>query len=370
MHEVNEHDSISFSDSDDDRPSKKLKLDDSIELDATRFENGKSIIEYILDLYKNENIHAKIINIFQTLDLGQSIDLEQIHDEQLQFLLVSLFSKDQAIAKKNWSHHVHQSRNEKHTLKFKKKTKSTKNFFDCFQQLVNKNEQPQKVQMGPTDEELALWHSQFTFEQKNDSVKKLEKLVKQGYMYDEASGYYYNHDQALYYDPTTEYFYDTVSGCWMYEEENKLIPVTTEATTKRQTYVPPEHVDDQKQISKEFTPSTKLISAMKKIDRKEKRTQQPKRQKPLSQKMRAPSPEPENVGNKLLKKLGWNEGEGLGKNKSGITAPIEAQVRLDRTGIGHSTVTYTPQEYGSIARKGNYQEAVRRSAIERFKSLK
>ena len=30
-----------------------------------------------------------------------------------------------------------------------------------------------------------------------------------------------------------------------------------------------------------------------------------------------------NVGNKLLKGMGWKEGEGLGKSKQGITAPIK-----------------------------------------------
>ena len=30
-----------------------------------------------------------------------------------------------------------------------------------------------------------------------------------------------------------------------------------------------------------------------------------------------------NVGNKLMQAMGWKEGEGLGKSKQGITAPIK-----------------------------------------------
>jgi len=30
-----------------------------------------------------------------------------------------------------------------------------------------------------------------------------------------------------------------------------------------------------------------------------------------------------NVGNMILKNMGWKEGDGLGKNKQGITSPIE-----------------------------------------------
>ncbi|XP_073025423.1 SURP and G-patch domain-containing protein 1-like protein [Primulina eburnea] len=43
----------------------------------------------------------------------------------------------------------------------------------------------------------------------------------------------------------------------------------------------------------------------------------------------------DNVGHKLLSKMGWKEGEGLGSSKSGIAAPIMAgDVKKDNLGVG------------------------------------
>lgn len=43
---------------------------------------------------------------------------------------------------------------------------------------------------------------------------------------------------------------------------------------------------------------------------------------------------PDNVGHRLLSKMGWKEGEGVGaKDNKGITAPIAAQVRGGWVGL-------------------------------------
>lgn len=45
----------------------------------------------------------------------------------------------------------------------------------------------------------------------------------------------------------------------------------------------------------------------------------------------------DNVGNKLLQKLGWKPGQGLGSASDGIVLPIDAVVRGKRQGIGHES---------------------------------
>lgn len=45
-----------------------------------------------------------------------------------------------------------------------------------------------------------------------------------------------------------------------------------------------------------------------------------------------------NIGLKLLKKMGWSEGTGLGKDSSGITEPVLTLIRPKSTGLGFSSV--------------------------------
>ncbi|KAJ3402097.1 RNA-binding protein 5, partial [Chytridiales sp. JEL 0842] len=42
----------------------------------------------------------------------------------------------------------------------------------------------------------------------------------------------------------------------------------------------------------------------------------------------------DNIGNKMLQRLGWKEGQGLGAKKDGITAPIQAEGYVKGAGIG------------------------------------
>lgn len=76
----------------------------------------------------------------------------------------------------------------------------------------------------------------------------------------------------------------------------------------------------------------------------------------------APKPLDEsNIGFKMLQKAGW-KGEGLGKNKQGITAPIEAVKLTEKAGLGSEAIS------GEHAIKpgDTFQEATRKRARARY----
>ncbi|EDV26557.1 uncharacterized protein TRIADDRAFT_16335, partial [Trichoplax adhaerens] len=49
--------------------------------------------------------------------------------------------------------------------------------------------------------------------------------------------------------------------------------------------------------------------------------------------------EKSNKGHKLLEKMGWSAGQGLGRNNTGISQPVEVQMRLTNAGLGTSGVS-------------------------------
>ncbi|CAH1955647.1 unnamed protein product [Acanthoscelides obtectus] len=71
----------------------------------------------------------------------------------------------------------------------------------------------------------------------------------------------------------------------------------------------------------------------------------------------------ENVGNRLLQKMGWSEGQGLGKQNQGRTTIIQAEQHSSTVGLGNKMAGYT-----AIAGE-SYKECVKKMMYARYQEL-
>lgn len=69
------------------------------------------------------------------------------------------------------------------------------------------------------------------------------------------------------------------------------------------------------------------------------------------------------IGGKMLQKMGWQEGRGLGKEEQGRTAPIEAEQRATLAGLGQKRGIYTPTPGET------YRDTVKKLMIARYKEV-
>lgn len=69
------------------------------------------------------------------------------------------------------------------------------------------------------------------------------------------------------------------------------------------------------------------------------------------------------IGGKMLQKMGWSEGRGLGRDEQGRTAPIEAEKRPGLAGLGQKRGIYT------AAPGETYRDTVKKLMIARYQDL-
>lgn len=71
----------------------------------------------------------------------------------------------------------------------------------------------------------------------------------------------------------------------------------------------------------------------------------------------------DNIGNKMLQAMGWQEGKGLGRHQQGITTPISASLRTKGTGLGIKGAAY------ELSASDTYKDAVRKAMFARFTEI-
>ncbi|XP_039002954.1 SUPPRESSOR OF ABI3-5-like isoform X2 [Hibiscus syriacus] len=73
-----------------------------------------------------------------------------------------------------------------------------------------------------------------------------------------------------------------------------------------------------------------------------------------------------NVGNRMLRSMGWHEGSGLGKDGSGMKEPVEAQAMDGRAGLG-SRVKLDPSL--EVQAGDGYKTVIHKKAVARFRQM-
>ncbi|KAF9964831.1 hypothetical protein BGZ70_005843 [Mortierella alpina] len=74
----------------------------------------------------------------------------------------------------------------------------------------------------------------------------------------------------------------------------------------------------------------------------------------------------DNIGNRLLKSMGWKEGQGLGKDGAGIKAPIEASGYAKGVGIGAGLARKADGSSTLRGPLGNYADSAKELARRRY----
>ncbi|XWS30625.1 hypothetical protein CRYUN_Cryun23aG0001800 [Craigia yunnanensis] len=74
-----------------------------------------------------------------------------------------------------------------------------------------------------------------------------------------------------------------------------------------------------------------------------------------------------NVGNRMLRSMGWHEGLGLGKDGSGMIEPVQAQAMDSRAGLGSQLKKLDPSL--EVQAGDSYKTVIHKKALARFREM-
>ncbi|KAB2051424.1 hypothetical protein ES319_A12G053500v1 [Gossypium barbadense] len=74
-----------------------------------------------------------------------------------------------------------------------------------------------------------------------------------------------------------------------------------------------------------------------------------------------------NVGNQMLRNMGWHEGLGLGKDGSGMKEPVQTQAMDGRAGLGSQTKKLDPSL--EVQAGDSYKTVIHKKALARFREM-
>ncbi|KAL8266772.1 hypothetical protein R6Q59_004116 [Mikania micrantha] len=74
-----------------------------------------------------------------------------------------------------------------------------------------------------------------------------------------------------------------------------------------------------------------------------------------------------NVGNRMLRNMGWQEGLGLGKDGSGMVEPVQAQATEKRAGLGSQPKKLDPSL--EVQAGDSYRTLIQKKALARFREM-
>ncbi|KAL6999354.1 hypothetical protein U1Q18_000515 [Sarracenia purpurea var. burkii] len=74
-----------------------------------------------------------------------------------------------------------------------------------------------------------------------------------------------------------------------------------------------------------------------------------------------------NVGNRMLRNMGWQEGSGLGKDGSGMIEPVQAKAVESRAGLGSQQKKLDPSL--EVQAGDSYRTLIQKKAIARFREM-